>query len=100
MDLEMEVDLKAAGKSDDVRQTLDYARVAEEVRSFLKGRSFRLVEALAHQVAHQVMNRFGPERVQLTVRKFSVPGTRSVGVEVVRVKRGGTSRTRSKSPRT
>ena len=99
MDLQMEIDLEPAGKSDDLRQTLDYAGVAQEIQAFLQGRSFRLVEALAHQVAHRVMDRFGPEKVQLTVRKFSVPGTQSVGVAVARVKRDGTSRKKSRSPR-
>ncbi len=100
MDLEMELDLEKAGRLDDVAHTLDYARVVEEIQVFLQGRSFRLVEALAHQVAHRVMDRFSPERVRLRVRKFSVPGTQSVGVEVARVKRGGRSRTTSGSPRT
>lgn len=98
MDLEMELDLEKAGKSDEVARTLDYARVVEEIQAFLQGRSFRLVEALAHQVAHRVMDRFRPERVRLRVRKFSVPGTQSVGVEVARVKSRGTSRRKRAKP--
>ena len=102
IDLEMGMDLAAAGRSDAVERTIDYARVVEEICRLLKGRSFRLVEALAHQMARRLITRFGPDQVVVRVKKFSVPGTKSVGVEIKRgeIPKVGRSRTTSKSPRT
>ncbi len=86
LDLELELDLKAAGRQDRVEVTLDYAAVAAEVQKIAGQKSFRLVEALAEQTAAIILKKFKPDSVKVRVRKFSVPGTRSVGVEIIRGK--------------
>ena len=98
IDLELEWDLRPAGRSDRVERTLDYAEVAETVRRVVEGRTFRLVEAVAEQVSGLVLKRFGPKQVCVKIRKSSVPGAESVGVQVIRSKRH-TSRKRSRSPK-
>lgn len=84
MDLKLELDLKEAGKQDWVEATVDYAAVAEGVKRLVEGRSFRLVEAIAESVAELLISRFNVARVSVKVRKFSVSGTKSVGVQLVR----------------
>ncbi len=96
LDLELQLDLKAAGRQDRVEATLDYAAVAVEVQQIVRQKSFRLVEALAEQIAQRILKKFKPDFVRVRVRKFSVPGTRSVGVEIIR----GTSQMKSGFPRT
>ena len=46
--------------------------------------AFRLVEAVAESAAQHVLARFPVKRVRIRARKFSVPGSESVGVEIVR----------------
>ena len=84
VDLELRLDLKSAGRTDRVDATVDYAAVAREVKHLVEGRSFRLVEAMAEQVAQTVKGCFKVKRVRVRIRKFSVPGTASVGVEITR----------------
>ena len=84
LDLELGLDLRKAGQSDRVDQTVDYAAVAREVKGLVEGRPFVLVEAMAESVAGLVLGRFPIKEVTVRVRKFSVPGTRSVGVEIQR----------------
>ena len=96
LDLEMGLDLASAGRSDRVDQTVDYAAVARQVKQLVEAGSFRLVEAVAEQAAQAVLRSFRADWVRVRVRKFSVPGAASVGVEVTRGKR----RTTSRSPRT
>ncbi len=84
IDLELGLDLKKAGRSDRVEQSVDYAAVAREVKEWVEGRPFVLVEAMAESAAGRVLGRFKVKQVTLRVRKFSVPGTCSVGVKIQR----------------
>ena len=86
IDLQLSVDLRKAGRSDRVEHTVDYAAVAREVKRWVEGRPFILVEAIAESAAGLVLKRFHVKEVTLRVRKFSVPGTRSVGVAITRGK--------------
>jgi 7,8-dihydroneopterin aldolase/epimerase/oxygenase len=52
VDLEIEADLPA---SDDLASTVDYARVYELVRRVVTGERYRLIEALAHRLARDVL---------------------------------------------
>ena len=86
IDLDLGLDLSRAGRNDRVQETVDYAAVAQEVKQWVEERSFSLVEAVAESAAEIILTRFSVERVTVRVRKFSVPGTSSVGVEITRGK--------------
>ena len=91
VDLELSLDLKSAGRLDRVEATIDYAAVVNEVRSLVESHPFRLVEAMAELAAERILVKFKPKAVSVRIRKFSVPGTESVGTEITR---RGRSRTR------
>ena len=95
IDLELGLDLKKAGQRDRVEDTVDYAAVAREVKRLVESRSFKLVETMAEAVAQAVRGRFELKQVRVRIRKFSVPGAASVGVEITR----GRSRTTWGFPR-
>ncbi len=84
LDLEIGLDLAGAGRYDRAEETIDYAAVCAEVKKTVEGKPFKLVEAVAQSVAERVLEKFQPVEVKVRVRKFSVPGTSSVGVEVTR----------------
>ena len=86
LDLELGLDLRKAGRSDRVEHTVDYAAVAREVKKWVEGRPFILVEAMAESAAGLILKRFRVKEVTVRIRKFSVPGTRSVGVAITRGK--------------
>lgn len=73
VDLEMKLDLKRAGESDDVGDTVDYKEVYRVIREHEKGKSFYLLEALAEDVARVVLERFNVKEVVVRVRKPHVP---------------------------
>jgi|AP12_2_1047962.scaffolds.fasta_scaffold18972_2 7,8-dihydroneopterin aldolase/epimerase/oxygenase len=74
LDVELQLDLRQAGLSDDLAQTVDYAEVFELCRAIVEERSFRLLEGMAEQIAAGVLERFhSAERVVITVRKPGVP---------------------------
>ena len=74
LDVELRVDLGTAGRTDDLAQTVDYGAVFEICRAVVEERSFRLLEAIAEQVASEVLARHASvESVLVTVRKPGVP---------------------------
>jgi len=73
LDVELHLDLSRAARSDRIEDTVDYQRVYELVREVSVARKYHLVEALAHQIAVAVLDRFAVERVCVRVRKLSLP---------------------------
>jgi dihydroneopterin aldolase len=85
IDLGMWVDLRAAGNSDAIDDTLNYKSVAKRVLALVEGSSYRLVEALAGEIARVVLEEFGVARVRVTVHKpGAIRHSRDVGVVVER----------------
>jgi dihydroneopterin aldolase len=88
VDLELALDLRPAGLADDLERTIDYGAVFEMVRHVVESTSYRLIEALAEAIAHDVLARFPTAReVTVRVRKPRVPidGVLAwAGVEIVR----------------
>ncbi len=84
IDMALGLHLSQAGKKDDVKETVDYAAVAAHVKEFVESKSFRLVEAIAEKTARLILNGFAVDEVRIRVKKYSVPGAKSVGVEIIR----------------
>ncbi len=86
IDLEMQLDLSAAIASDAIEDTLNYKSVAKRVLGFVQDSRFRLVEALAGEIARIVLAEFAVvARVRVTVHKpGAVRHSRDVGVTIER----------------
>jgi dihydroneopterin aldolase len=69
LDLEVEVDLRAAGASDRIGQTLHYQHIFEVVEDVAANQQHKLVEALGERIARAVLDRFEADAVVVTVRK-------------------------------
>jgi dihydroneopterin aldolase len=69
LDLEVESDLRAAGRTDQIRQTLHYKRIFEVVEDVASNQEHRLVEALGDRIARAVLAKFDADAVTVTVRK-------------------------------
>ena len=81
-DVVLEVDLAAAGASDDLADTVDYGAVAAAVHDRLTGPTQDLVEAVAHDVAAAVLAHDARVlAVEVTVHKPQAP----VGVDLADV---------------
>ncbi|MGH9102104.1 MAG: dihydroneopterin aldolase [Acidimicrobiales bacterium] len=87
LDLDVWLDARAAGRSDDLADTVDYGPLAQMAAETVASTSVRLLEALAAEVARRVV---GADRrisaVSVTVRKVRPPvpmDVASIGVNVV-----------------
>ena len=73
IDLELMIDLAAAGKTDDLAHTINYAEVVQRVIEIGTQGSFQLFEALAETIADAILAQFQIEEVRIAVKKLSPP---------------------------
>lgn len=88
-DLDLYMDLRPAGRSDEVKDTINYAEVYQAVRECSEGGPFRLLEHLAEQIAQTILSRFACSEVRVEVHKpqAPIPGIfQDVSVEIRREK--------------
>lgn len=87
VDVELILDLRAAGGSDDLALTVDYADVVKRITAIGRTRRFHLLEALAEAMAAELLERFRIQEVRVRVMKSPLPledCVGSAGVEIVR----------------
>jgi len=69
LDLEVQSDLRRAGRTDRIRDTLHYRHISEVVEDVAANQEHKLVEALAQRIADAVLAKFDVDAVTVTVRK-------------------------------
>ena len=88
VDVELNFDLRPAGLDDDLAKTVDYAAVYAATRQIVESTTFRLLEALAEAIGHEILAEFPiVDNVLIRVRKpeVSVGGPLAyAGVEIRR----------------
>ena len=88
VDVELGLDLRAAGESDDLGNTVNYAKVYDVVSTVLTVARKYLIEAIAEKIADDLLRDFDSLRwVRVTVHKPTAPidGIFSdVGVTILR----------------
>ena len=84
MTVEMDCDFSKAAKSDEVRDTIDYFTVSQRLLKFGEGRSWKLIEKLAADIADVVLVEFKPQSVTVEVKKFPIPQARHVSVKLTK----------------
>ncbi|MGL4744073.1 MAG: 2-amino-4-hydroxy-6-hydroxymethyldihydropteridine diphosphokinase [Dermatophilaceae bacterium] len=73
VDVELALDLAAAGASDDLGETVDYGAVASSVLARIEGQPYDLIERLAEVVASDVLVYPAVDEVTVTVHKPQAP---------------------------
>jgi dihydroneopterin aldolase len=74
VDMSLAVDLRRAGESDDLDDTVSYSAVYKLVRGIVEGEPRHLIEAVAETIAREILAVFPPvQRVTVTVRKPEAP---------------------------
>jgi dihydroneopterin aldolase len=92
LDLDLEIDLVAAARSDKVVDTVSYDKVVDCTAEAFCSKRFRLIEAAAGSVADAVLATFARVRsVRVTIHKPHAPIAATfedVGVTIVRSRHG------------
>jgi D-erythro-7,8-dihydroneopterin triphosphate epimerase len=80
----MVVSLARAGKSDDLKDTVNYREVMERISTFVSGGEFNLLESLAEGIASLTLEAFRVERVTVNVRKAKYSSEPLIAIEIER----------------
>ena len=82
--VEMERDLAEAGRTDMESATTPYDVVANLIRQVVAARPRKLVEAVAEEIADAILSRRLAVAVTVEVKKFSIPQSQYVCVQIRR----------------
>lgn len=93
VNLEIECDLKKAGLSDLISDTVDYSVLYSLVKSVVEGPSYNLLESVAEKIAEGITSSFSVKNVTVAVTKINPPvwGS-SIGAVGVKITRDGANR--------
>jgi len=87
--LVLSADLRVAGKSDHVEDSVNYRDLKKQILAHVERSSFHLMEALAEQVAAICLSYARVRRVQVTIEKpTALRFARTVGVRITRARKG------------
>lgn len=90
VEAEIFLDLKPAGQSDDINDSVDYHKLYIQIEEIVTKNKYFLLEALAEKIAASILTNQVVEKVVIRVRKTSPPiagQIKSSGVEVSRERR-------------
>ncbi len=71
VDLEVETEVREAGRTDDLSKSVDYSRLYAEVAEVITGPSRNLLESLAEDIAARVLRLDRCNAATVTVRKIN-----------------------------
>ncbi|MEZ0118056.1 UNVERIFIED_ORG: dihydroneopterin aldolase [Heyndrickxia coagulans] len=91
--IELGLDLKRAGETDRLEETVSYADVYTSVKNIVEGQPFKLVEAVAEKLAASILalyEKVAEVTVKVTKPDPPIPGHyKSVAVEITRRRKNG-----------
>jgi len=88
VDVTLHLDLAAAGRSDDLDDTVDYDAVCALIEEVVGVRAFHLIETVAQAVADAVLQRFTLTEISVRVEKPGALTHRGVPFAAVEIRRG------------
>jgi len=85
VNLEMQCDLRPAGRSDDLNDTVDYFAIKESIVQLAEESRFHLIESLAEHMAELALADDKVQQVVVTIDKpGALPLAKSSAVEITR----------------
>jgi len=74
VDVSMQVSTREAGRSDDIRKSVNYGSVCDDIQKVMKNRNYKLIETVAEEIADMILLTYDDVRgVNVTVKKPWAP---------------------------
>ncbi len=87
VDLEVVTDLRAAGASDDLVDTIDYGALCADIDALAQQEQYALLERFAQRIAEVVLTDPRVDAVTVSVRKMRPPVPQQLDTSGVRIHR-------------
>ena len=84
VDLAVDLDLRKAGQTDRLEDTVSYSHIYRAVRAVMEGEPRSLLESVAQAIADRVLEEFPVEGITVTVKKPNPP-VRGSSIELAAV---------------
>ncbi|MGI8792423.1 MAG: dihydroneopterin aldolase [Acidimicrobiales bacterium] len=88
VDVELWLDLRAAGQSDDLEDTVDYGQVVSQVSAVIANEQHNLLERLAARICEVALANPKVRTAEVAVRKLRPPVPADLDHVEVRIRRG------------
>ena len=73
LDVELFLDLKSAGKSDDLSKTVNYDEAVGIIRDVFNSKDRNLIESVAEDIARELLSKYAINKVIIRIRKPHAP---------------------------
>ena len=87
IDVDVECDLRAAGESDDLGNTIDYGGLVADIEALASNGRYGLLERFASDVAAVVLENDLAAATRVTIRKLRPPVPQDLGSSGVTIRR-------------
>lgn len=88
IDLELDLDLSAAGASDNVQDTINYVDISLAVQDITMSKPYHLIEHLCTEICAEILKRFSKvQAVTIEIRKPVINAKLFTGKASVKMKR-------------
>jgi len=85
--VQVTADITEAAKGDNVKKTIDYSALSDDIIQFIDNSNFGTIESLITALANRILENYKVNSVWLKIEKpNAVPQADSVGVEITRSK--------------
>ena len=73
LDVELFLDLKSAGKSDDLAKTVNYGEAVGIIMDVFNSKDRNLIESVAEDIAEELLSKYSISKVMIRIRKPHAP---------------------------
>jgi dihydroneopterin aldolase len=73
VDVELDADFTAAGRTDDLERTINYSEVYQLVKTVVEEEQYNLIEAIARAILEKIHHAYEVDRITVRVRKPQPP---------------------------
>ena len=73
LDVELFLDLKSAGKSDDLAKTVHYGEAVGIITDVFNSKDRNLIESVAEDIARELLSKYTISKVMIRIRKPHAP---------------------------
>ena len=95
VDVELFLNLEKASSTDDIKHTINYSEIHSLMKDIAEEKEYKLIEALAENIAKEILNKFSVKKVRVRIKKPEALANRNVkyvAVEILRKKNNNLAR--------